>query len=335
MCSSYVGLGDTTAWNSCLALDNMMDYCKCIDPTLHSPLHSGVGGSWQVQSTSSSTTSCAQWYGYISPPNTETLIQQEIGSFINPYSAGCFTCPTPCDSSERENLDVNECMCTPNSPRCGPLWSGLLRKNNSLYQVELTSPNNIECLGDFTDPVASPNDIIFALHHANIDRHFDEWLRIQRVQGRQANYFNYPTTGAYAGCLLDSVVNQQDPFYGYIMNSSSVDKSQLLTVRNVFDMIPPDSIYSYQSSTNSEYSINKYLVESELVVYSSGSALRGSVVTCSSDVVILTLIGILVFIVGIRCVAHHVIICNASSSRPPPISSDNNHVHTADTTDTS
>ncbi len=338
MCSAHVGPGDASAWNSCLAVDSIIDYCKCIDPTLHSPLHACVGGSWQVQSNSGDNPSCAQWYGYISPPNSGNLAPQDIGSFINPYAAGCFVCPTPCDSADRENLDINECMCIPKSLTCGPLWSGLLNKNDSLYEIELASPNSIECLGDFTDPVASPNDIIFAFHHANVDRHFDEWLRIQIIQGAQGNYFNYPTSGAYAGCLLDSIVNQQDPFYGYIINSSSIQNSRKLTVRNVFDMITPDSIYSYQSSTNDEYSINKYLVQGELLTNRNNNITSMSeyVTMCGSDTIILTLIGILAVIVCIKCMAHQCIMCSLSprysSSQPPPVSSDNNHVTTASTT---
>lgn len=338
MCSAHVGPGDASAWNSCLAADNIIDYCKCVDPTLHSPLHSCVGGSWQLRSSSGSNPSCAQWYGHISPPNSQNLAPQDIGSFINPYAANCFICPTPCDSPDRENLDITKCMCIPKSLSCGPLWSGLLNKNDSLYKIELTDPNNIECLGDFTDPVASPNDIIFPFHHANIDRHFDEWLRIQIIQGAQGNYFNYPESGAYTGCLLDSTVNRQDPFYGYIINSSSIHNSQKLTVRNVFDLITPDSIYSYQSSTNYEYSINKYLVRGEsLTNVDTNKTMMPGYVVCSSDMIILIMIGILAFIVCIKCMTHQFIMCSMptsqyGTSQPPPMSSDNNHVTTASTT---
>ena len=178
ICGFTLGLGDPKMWNECLNVgEHISDWTACVDSNIHGPVHSSISGSWRREGQDDDSPFCAQWYGYIAPPTPSSLIHPSIdprypyGTFVNPYSRGCFVCPV-CDESQ----DSKGCMCAPGNDdsRCGPLWTNLVTGNDTITQstflrkgtvqpsttntVELSDPAEIQILGDIGDPAASPND---------------------------------------------------------------------------------------------------------------------------------------------------------------------------------
>ena len=219
MCGMEIGLGSIPNFDHCLDVGpNINNYMACLDPSIHGPPHSIVGGSWKRESQLpfQDSPSCSQWYGYIPPPEFPANYTKPKGwvrgSYIHPVAAGCFTCKK-CSNFNYESLD--ECMCSVNSKRCGPLWSNL--PNEKWAKVKLTKAKNIQILGDFTDPLSSPNDPIFAFHHANVDRHFDNWIKInRRYHNKHKNYFNFPSKGYAQGSNLNDLITKSHPFHDLV-----------------------------------------------------------------------------------------------------------------------
>ena len=90
-------------WDTCLTVGNILDWTACVDGSIHGPTHSSVAGSWAQWNNQPQSSDCAQWFGFIPAPNApSTLLNSpvnrpyQLGSFISPYTLGCFTCPT-CD----------------------------------------------------------------------------------------------------------------------------------------------------------------------------------------------------------------------------------------------
>ena len=173
ICGYQIGLGDPTMWNMCLNVgESISDWTACVDSNIHGPAHSSIAGSWRKEGQTSDSSYCAQWYGFIAPPQKAKLVQTNTnfrypyGTFINPYALDCFECPT-CDLS----IDPSKCTCAPKDPnfQCGPLWTNLVGDisgstnlrgggNATDNMVTLSDPSVIQILGDVGDPAASPND---------------------------------------------------------------------------------------------------------------------------------------------------------------------------------
>ena len=177
-CGFTLGLGDPNKWNECLNVgEHISQWTPCVDSNIHGRAHSSISGSWRREGQDHDSPFCAQWYGYIAPPTPSSLINQntdpyyQCGTFISPYSMGCFDCPISDDSQGSDT-----CMCSPANKNlhCGPLWTNLLRGNDTITQgtflrkgtVQPSTKNaatlsdlaGIQILGDIGDPAASPND---------------------------------------------------------------------------------------------------------------------------------------------------------------------------------
>ena len=178
ICGFTLGLGDPNMWNECLNVgEHISQWTACVDSNIHGRTHSSISGSWRREGQDHDSPFCAQWYGYIAPPTPSSLINQntdpyyQYGTFISPYSMGCFDCPI-CDDSQGSDT----CMCSPanKNSNCGPLWTNLVTGNDTITQgtflrkgtVQHSTKNaatlsdlaGIQILGDIGDPAASPND---------------------------------------------------------------------------------------------------------------------------------------------------------------------------------
>ena len=119
---------------------------------------------------------------------------------FNSYAAGCFKIKK-CSDSQTED----ECMPEPKNTKCGPLWTNL--PDEDWAKIELADVKDIQSIGDFACPLASPNDPVFVFHHANVDRHFDAWLHRARKgkPGLKDKYLNYPVEGYSLGTNLNDI----------------------------------------------------------------------------------------------------------------------------------
>ena len=170
MCGFSLGLGQQDSWDQCLNVgDAIMDWSMCVDSRVHGPAHSSIAGTWRRDGQDHDSPNCAQWYGFIGAPNSVSRMGNlrasspyPYGTFISPYSAGCFTCPR-CQLSD----NPSDCMCTPSSSSCGPLWTQLRMPNtlrtgsrfiDTSRMSTLISASEIQILGDLGDPAGSPND---------------------------------------------------------------------------------------------------------------------------------------------------------------------------------
>ena len=179
VCGFSIGLGDPNMWDYCMGVgEHISEWTACVDSNIHGPAHSSIAGSWRREGQAMDSPHCTQWFGYIAPPANPTLVNHNMiprykfGSFVNPYSKGCFYCPTCDDSQSSDN-----CMCIPKNvdAECGPLWTNLavrtsgsngqqsfLRKSaaylNSTNLIVLVDQSSIQIMGDLGDPAASPND---------------------------------------------------------------------------------------------------------------------------------------------------------------------------------
>ena len=101
-------------------------------------------------------------------------------------------------------------MCTPKAGLCGPLWSNL--PNEKWAKVKLVDSKYIQIIGDFADPISSCNDPLFGFHHANVDRNFEMWMRLNLIEGK-TNFYNYPISGYAKGVNLNDAIGVNDTFY--------------------------------------------------------------------------------------------------------------------------
>ena len=72
--------------------------------------------------------------------------------------------------------------------------------------------------GSNHDPVGSPNDPYFFLHHSFIDKIFEMWIRLNKVDGNQ-----FPVTGAAPGH------NRNDPivpFFPQVLQHQWLNRSE-------------------------------------------------------------------------------------------------------------
>lgn len=210
MCGLHIGLASVEYFENCINKGpNIAQWLKCVDPTIHGRVHSVVGGSFRRSSQTSDSIDCTQWYGYIAPPAFPPGVSKPDnfvpGSFIHPISAGCFTCKK-CELSQSSD----SCLCKPKDGLCGPLWSGF--PDEDWAKVTLVSPEHIQILGDFTDPISSCTDPLFPFHHANVDRNFDKWLKVNVLEGNRS-FYKYPTSGYAFGSNLNDVIGPDDVFY--------------------------------------------------------------------------------------------------------------------------
>lgn len=55
------------------------------------------------------------------------------------------------------------------------------------------------------------NIVRFWAHHANIDRHFESWMKNYASTSR-SKYYYFPTKGFAPGCNLKDIISSTDPF---------------------------------------------------------------------------------------------------------------------------
>lgn len=143
ICGYPLDIGDPIWWDKCLEVgDSILDWTACVDANVHGMAHSSIAGSWRREGQESDSLDCAQWYGYISPPASaiQTTGNYAFGSFVNPYTLGCFKCPE-CTLDQ----DQNSCMCI-SQDKCGPLWTKLRSSNSFLRGSTFADTTNFSTL---------------------------------------------------------------------------------------------------------------------------------------------------------------------------------------------
>jgi hypothetical protein len=91
--------------------------------------------------------------------------------------------------------------------------------------------------------VSSPNEPIFHLHHANIDRNFLQWQILNEANFEDDFTFGYPTTGFCEGHNLGDILNSDYPFEGVLSGLSGPH-----TVEDVLRATHPRTIeYTYSN----------------------------------------------------------------------------------------
>lgn len=254
LCGIEFDMGNKMSYRECNVIEpDISLYRQCIDPSLHGPAHLAIGGSWKraSQLDREDSPSCAQWYGQIRPRgenDTEPLYLEKMGSFVSAWAMGCFNCPGK-DEKCTLDEDPDACICTrkdPDPKSCGPLWTELIREEErdpSLnYKATLTPCADLQIIGDFVDAVCSPNDVVFAFHHSNMDRVFYNWMKnFEGSTLEEMAYFNYPREGLAYGSNLDDPLCPLWPFTDLVPGSFPDDPNHMYTVRDVFDLTFPIS----------------------------------------------------------------------------------------------
>ena len=125
MCGFSVAYGESKSWDYCLqaAKKSITNWDACIEARLHGPAHMSIAGSWRRPSQATDSPMCSQWFGFIPPPAIAPQpsapganSNPELGTFINAYAKGCFSCPS-CSTDQSPDL----CSCSPTTTLCGPL----------------------------------------------------------------------------------------------------------------------------------------------------------------------------------------------------------------------
>ena len=98
---------------------------------------------------------------------------------------------------------------------------------------------NAELSGDYLDLLAAPNDPVFFVHHANVERLFVAWQTCSHASVGSDTY-GYPLLGAQDQGL-DDIVTPRTPFYMQSSLDRPVTNRQALTIRlpYAYDVIPP------------------------------------------------------------------------------------------------
>lgn len=238
MCGAPVGVGNRTAWATCLAKADVKDMHLCIDWSVHGMAHFGVGGGWPRYAdqpeppghiANNAAPLCASFYGMVGQRGEDKV----LGSYVYPVNAGCFACP---DCAARD-LPLRDCVCgcARDECACDGVWTG-----NRSYTEYVVDPKYVQVVGDMYDPISSPNDPVFFFHHVNMDRFFMAW---QVAHPHLGPHFDFPRAGrptdeAYcAAHLLDGVLGDTSgPIYDALPNQTGP-----LSPRDVFDRIGPDT----------------------------------------------------------------------------------------------
>lgn len=256
LCGVRFDLGDPTAYSRCTNLKNpdISAFRQCIDPTLHGPAHLFVGGSWKRDSQKGlpDSLNCAQWIGQIRPQlDNNTRLPKKpfvLGSFINAYTAGCLVCPQDGNKCDLEE-NPDSCVCVRKDPTpkaCGPLWTGLADRKDD-FGVTLAPCSEQQIIGDFVDATTSPNDVIFAFHHSNLDRVFTNWMAgFEPEDLATTEYFGYPEMGYGYGGNLDDTLSPEWPMVHIVVDPSEDHSNpKKWTARNVFEATYPTSRAAY------------------------------------------------------------------------------------------
>lgn len=221
ICGSYVGVGNASMWDGCLAAGDIRDWHYCMDYAVHGMAHFGVGGGWPRYEGQPADASCFSFYGMVG----DTQEGRGMGSYVYPIRAGCLDCPACVEGV----TSLADCVCACAAPdcACAGLWTGAPE-----LELTIVDPALVQVVGDMYDPISSPNDPAFMFHHANIDRFLYAW---QDRHAELAPLFNYPSADVEGGegyCephLLDSTLAPSRPFAGLFP-----DQERPLTPRDVF-----------------------------------------------------------------------------------------------------
>ncbi|KAJ1448305.1 hypothetical protein M885DRAFT_539598 [Pelagophyceae sp. CCMP2097] len=230
MCGVPMGVGNASGWDRCLGFAAIKDFHYCLDFDVHGMAHFGVGGGWprfEAQVPIEKPTSlyeppeCASFYGMVG----DVIEGRGKGSYRYPLTRGCLVCPD-CDA---KGLAAEECVCTCANADCScpGLWSG----DPSIVET-IVDPERVQVVGDMYDPISSPNDPLFFLHHANMDRYLSAWMHKHRDQSPFFNFPEDPKTEPYCSAhLLDGTLGGPFPFFGLVRGAAA---DVPMTVRDVF-----------------------------------------------------------------------------------------------------
>ena len=230
-------VGDTVSpaeWETCLnTTSTFLRMFDCIDAGmqgLHSFAHRWLGGAW----------------GTVAGCDAK-----QDGPTIADVLSGCLACDRgswTCARNETRCAEVDaseKCMRYPGGDgHPYVLDDGSLAPCQHCGDACESDGGHLGAAGDFWDGCTSPNDPIFWLHHANVDRFFATWQ--VRVGASLGNYSGFPTEGLCPGHNLHDVISELDPFPPSLVRASG---SAPLTNAQLLEATDPRDAASYVYDT--------------------------------------------------------------------------------------
>uniref|UniRef100_A0A0G4GTR9 Tyrosinase copper-binding domain-containing protein n=1 Tax=Chromera velia CCMP2878 TaxID=1169474 RepID=A0A0G4GTR9_9ALVE len=206
----------------------------CMDPAVHGNAHLQVGGTWGNEKT-------PECFKLFQPVFTVKYQGEgsQVSYFLVPgpvteqWSRGCLDCPEDCTG-----LPLEECFCE-YKDRDDPKAAFECVDGQPLAQ---SFPKwAAGAVGDFGDIAFSPNDPLFFLHHANVDRVFTTWqVNNQKIA---SEFYEHPEVYWFNDKLLqcpghgiDDIVNEPSPFLSPYGN---VPPGEPVTIRQIIEATIP------------------------------------------------------------------------------------------------
>jgi len=216
-------IGSLSKYDECLEniTEGITEFVDCFNFDVHARAHIGIGGSRPAYDGQPSVgwPFCQFWHGASwSKINGVRKWAQRYGCFECPDAGSCTYDP----NEEFANWECAQCRLTNDSNVC---------VIEGVEKLILGERNEQQTHGDFLDQSTSPNDPIFMMHHANLDRYLTDW---QLRNYDQRPYYGYPTEGYQDGFRLDDVLSANFPFTGLFTEESGIGDGPY-TARDIWD----------------------------------------------------------------------------------------------------
>ena len=182
----------TALWETCAAMPTYVLWYACIDPTVHTWAHSFIGGIWDTRHAAPRIPCYVE--------NSLLVPELHTGQCIDCPAAG--GCNAPNASAPCACTAVSDLKCEAARPLVP----------TAIY-------------GDFADAWTSPNDPIFFVHHANVDRNLMAW---QRRHSSGAPTYGFPSVRGPLppGHALGDVIAPADPFVAGEVKALGLDPTR-------------------------------------------------------------------------------------------------------------
>uniref|UniRef100_A0A0G4I9S5 Tyrosinase copper-binding domain-containing protein n=1 Tax=Chromera velia CCMP2878 TaxID=1169474 RepID=A0A0G4I9S5_9ALVE len=220
---------------------DLLGFLWCQDLPIHSNPHLNLGGNWLSEKT-------FECYTLVLPvltlkyngPGTQVAFDTIPGPVREQWTQGCLDCPEDCTG-----LPVEECHCE-YAEKTDPLLAKNCTDNQPLAQ---NYPKwAAGAFGDFADVAFSPNDPIFWLHHAQVDRVLTSW-QVSNVEIAGTFYGHpevWPPSDKLLQCeghALNDVLNPVEPLKGVYAN---VPANEGTTIKQVIEATIPGWTLEYE-----------------------------------------------------------------------------------------